>query len=86
MKIDPRTKENFKAACLNQSAVAKSIGVTVSLFNQVVNGTYPNPEGKEATKAVKFLRERGLLVLEGEIDIVRVDTIAGSETVAITSH
>jgi len=86
MKIDPRTKENFKAACLNQSAVAKSIGVTVSLFNQVVNGTYPNPEGKEATKAVNFLRERGLLVLEGEADFLAADTIATSEAIAITSH
>lgn len=67
MKIHPQTKENFKESLLNQSAVARSLSMPISTFNQVLNGTYPNMNGKTAQKAVTFLRERGLLVLVDEV-------------------
>jgi hypothetical protein len=86
MKIDPQTKENFKTACLNQSAVAKSLGVSVSLFNQVLNGTYPHMDGEDAQKAVAFLKERGLLVLKNVGKGPAVGTIARSKKRAITVH
>jgi hypothetical protein len=66
MKIDPQTKRNFLNACLNQTAVAEKLGVSVSTFNQVLNGTYPNLNGKEAKKSLNFLQEQGLLVLVAE--------------------
>jgi len=63
MKIDPKTKENFRDACLSQTAVAAKLGLPVSTFSQVVNGTYPNLNGKKAQKAIGYLRDSGLLVL-----------------------
>lgn len=64
MKIHPQTKQNFKDAFLKQTAVAISLGVSVSVFNQVLNGTYPSLNGEDAQKVIGFLRDRGLLVLE----------------------
>lgn len=86
MKIAPQTKENFLAACLSQSAVARSLGVSTATVNQVVNGTYPSLNGKDAQKVVKFLQARNLLVLEAEPEPEEGGTVTDSDQVATTTH
>lgn len=85
MKIAAQTKENFNKGCFSQSAVARSLGISTATFSQVVNGKYPNLGGKEAKKALAWLKEHGLLVLE-EDDVPPHCTVAQPESVAITCH
>jgi len=63
MHIDHiKTFENFEAACLSQSKLARAIGVDKTVLNSVLHGKYWCMGSPSARKVIDELRRRDLLV------------------------